>query len=103
RGVCDRFGDEFRKDTAMSSARCDRCRFFHPNPPAERPHLMSCCADQVFGGGYCHRRPPVWREGPMKLACFPLVECDCWCGEFEAKTPDDAPNRTRSHAHTHSQ
>lgn len=61
---------------------CDRCRFFHPNPPAHSPEAITVSADGIRGGGSCRRHPPIRQEHQM--ACFPLVACNWWCGEFEA-------------------
>lgn len=73
---------DFRKEAAMPE-RCDCCRFFHPNPPADAPNEISMTAAGIQGGGDCRRKPPAWRE--QHLAAFPLVACDGWCGEFEPK------------------
>ncbi len=77
--------------------RCDQCRFFYPNPPAERPEMISFREGQVLGGGYCRRRPPVWRESLHEEGVFPLVACDSWCGEFEARVKRDTVS-TKPHA-----
>ena len=61
--------------------RCDRCRFFHPNPPTERPDQIMFTCDGTFGGGECRRQPPV-RDDEFDIARFPTVACDWWCGEF---------------------
>ncbi len=67
--------------------RCDRCRFFHPNPPAHKPDVISIGGDTIQGGGDCRRTPPAWRE--LDVAYFPLVACHWWCGEFEASARTD--------------
>lgn len=64
--------------------RCDRCRYFYPNPPAQQPGYISFCGDEIYGGGYCRKKPPVIRESPHEMAGYPLVACDSWCGAFEA-------------------
>ena len=69
------------------SMRCDRCRFFKPNPPASRPDTMTFYADGVRGGGYCRRKPPV-TGGEHGMGIFPLVSNDCWCGEHSPKRGD---------------
>ncbi len=69
--------------------RCDRCRFFSPNPPASEPETITFSADGVRGGGDCRREPPVLQE--HHLACFPLVACGWWCGEFEPRTRPTRP------------
>ena len=30
--------------------------------------------------GFCQRFPPVRIDGA--ISAFPVVTCDCWCGEF---------------------
>lgn len=74
-------------------ARCDRCRFFHPHPPASAPEVIVFSADGFLGGGECRHRPPTWRE--LELACFPIVASNGWCGEFVPResAPRSVPAR----------
>lgn len=69
--------------------RCEHCRFFQANPTAAVPGTITISIDGVRGGGECRRRPPLARtpdnSGISKLAHFPLVACDDWCGEFESQ------------------
>ena len=62
--------------------RCDRCHFFDPNPPARKPDQMAFTCNGTFGGGECRRYPPLRHEDEFRLACFPTVPFDWWCGEF---------------------
>lgn len=83
RGVCRiRVPDSPERRNAMP-ARCDHCRFFHPNPPGFNPMVSTPMG--IPAGGECRRRPPVWHTRVM--ACFPVVSNDCWCGDFEPKPP----------------
>jgi hypothetical protein len=61
--------------------RCDRCRFFHAHPPARSAGEMVFAHDGVYGGGQCRRHPPV-RDELDRVAKFPDVANDFWCGEF---------------------
>ena len=60
---------------------CSSCHFFHPNLPASRPQQITFTSDGTYGGGECRRHPPR-RDDTFPLACFPIVACDWWCGEF---------------------
>jgi len=61
--------------------RCDRCRFFHPHPPARSTGEMVFTHNGVYGGGQCRRHSPVRDESHL-IAKFPDVPGDFWCGEF---------------------
>lgn len=65
------------------SDRCDRCWYFHPNPPASKPDAIVFSAGEVYGGGECRRHPPTWQKDMM--GCFPLVANYWWCGEYAPK------------------
>ena len=85
--------------------RCDRCRCFYPNPPSKRPDQITFTCDGTYGGGECRRHPPLHEED-LRLARFPTVACDWWCGEFAsvddrihapAMSPDDSCGESESH------
>jgi len=65
--------------------RCDCCRFFHAHPPTRSADQVMFTADEILGGGQCRRHPPG-RDDEFRLARYPIVSCDWWCGEF--KRPD---------------
>ena len=82
--------------------RCDHCRFFHSHPPAGSTDEIVFAHDGVYGGGQCRRHPPR-RYEEYRLARFPIVACDGWCGEFLPAggdvphvTPDVGPCRRGS-------
>lgn len=76
--------DGFLKGAIAMHRRCDRCRFFFPNPPAHRPGMVTYAADGIRGGGECRRKPPTRQE--QALGCFTIVADDWWCGEFEDRS-----------------
>ena len=66
--------------------RCDKCKYFQANPPADPPYTMSFSGDMVRGGGECCCRPPtLCTENTYTIARFPLVLNEMWCGDFETK------------------
>lgn len=78
-------------------ARCDRCRFYHANPPSDQPGMVCIGSDGVFGGGECRHMPPVQVQR-NDLARFPLVASDMWCGRFEARPSPSQLSCTQGHA-----
>jgi hypothetical protein len=72
------------------SMHCDHCRFFQPNPPASGPSVMTFCGGEIRGGGTCRRNPPVI-SNESRMAIFPIVPNDCWCGEYQPAQKESMP------------
>lgn len=70
--------------------RCRDCRYFQPNPPADRPGDLAAALNGGSNGGECHRRPPAFGPlveaiGTRTLGEFPRILAADWCGEFSPR------------------
>lgn len=53
----------------------------------------TCMTCQWNANGYCRRNPPAmpYPNSRQDVACWPPVQSDDWCGEYQRHREDDFP------------